>query len=186
MDVLGPHFGGTVVCEGYKVYDAFHTARCNSHPMHRISEILEANIGVAEDLLTIRSLLSAGMQLSKNTGFTMHLHDRQISLTNNYFEQTLRKAVLLRKIGCCNGSEKGVGTFETLNSLFATFAKRGNDFKDWIKEWLIDPGPKCVPPILLPADFTTKILRNFWTVPAKNEHFAFTLDTICRSYQLNH
>jgi hypothetical protein len=206
MDVLGPNFGGTVACDGYKGYDAFHTARCNSHPMHRISEMLDANIGVEEDLLAIRSLLSAGIELSKNrdaispdeyankiwdhqnafhtwiaghvqdkceatsrlarhlrdyeTEFTKHLHDRQIPPTNNYAEQTLRIAVLLRKIGCCNRSEKGVATFETLTSLFATFRKRGKDFKEWIKERMIGPGPKCVPQILLPADFKTKILLN--------------------------
>ncbi len=206
MDVLGPHFGGTVVCDGYKGYDSFYTARCNSHPMHRISEMLDAKIGVAEDLLTIRSLLSVGIELSKNrnaispveyankiwdhqnnlhtwiavhvqddceatsrlarhlrdyeTEFTKHLHDRQIPPTNNYAEQTIRAAVLLRKIGCCNRSEKGVATFEILTSLFATFKKRGEDLKDWIKERLIGPGPKWVPPILLPADFETKILLN--------------------------
>jgi transposase len=206
VNVLGRHFGGTVVCDGYKGYDAFHTARCNSHPMHRISEMLESKIGVAEDLLSIRSLLSAGIDLSKNRDavpsveyankiwdhqntlhiwiaahvqdaceatsrlarhlrdyeieFTKHLHDRQIPPTNNYAEQTLRTAVLLRKIGCCNRSENGVTTFETLTSLFATFAKRGKDFKEWIKERLIGPGPKYVPPILLPADCSTKILLN--------------------------
>ncbi len=206
IDVLGPHFGGTVACDGYKGYDAFHTARCNSHPMHRISEMLDANIGVAEDLLTIRRLLSAGIELSKNRDaispveyankiwdhqnnfhtwiadhvldkceatsrlarhlrdyeieFTKHLHDRQIPPTNNYAEQTLRAAVLLRKIGCCNRSEKGVATFETITSLFATFKKRGEDFKEWIKERLIGPGPKWVPQFLLPADFETKILLN--------------------------
>ena len=206
MDVLGPHFGGTVVCDGYKGCDHFHTARCNSHPMHRISEMLDAKIGVAEDLLNIRSLLSTGIELSKNRDsipaveyankiwdhqsnlhtwiathvldkceatsrlarhlrdyeieFTKHLHDRQIPPTNNYAEQTLRTAVLLRKVGCCNRSEKGIKSFETLTSLFATFAKRGIDFKDWIKERLIGPGPKYVPPILLPHDFSTKILLN--------------------------
>ena len=168
--------------------------------------MLDAKIGVAEDLLTIRSLLSVGIQLSKNrdaispveyadkiwdhqnnlhtwiavhvqdkceatsrlarhlrdyeTEFTKHLHDRQIPPTNNYAEQTIRTAVLLRKIGCCNRSEKGVVTFEILTSLFATFKKRGEDLKDWIKERLIGPGPKWIPPILLPADFETKILLN--------------------------
>ena len=41
--------------------------------MHRISEMLEANIGVAEDLLTIRSLLSAGIELSKNRDAISHV-----------------------------------------------------------------------------------------------------------------
>ena len=40
----------TVACDGYKGYDAFHTARCNWHPMHRISEMLDANIGVRRQL----------------------------------------------------------------------------------------------------------------------------------------
>ena len=108
--------------------------------------MLEANIGVAEDLLSIRSLLSAGIELSKNRDAVPPA------------EQTLRTAVLLRKVGCCNRSEKGIKSFENLTSLFATFAKRGKDFKDWIKERLIGPGLKFVPPILLPDDFSTKIL----------------------------
>lgn len=206
IDILGLHFGGTVVCDGYRGYDHFHTARCNSHPMHRISEMLDSKIGVAEDLIAIRSLLSIGIELSKNrdtipsieyankiwdhqnsfhqwieahvgakceatsrlarhlrdyeTEFTKHLHDRQIPPTNNYAEQTLRTAVLLRKVGCCNRSEKGIATFENLTSLFATFAKRGKDFKDWIKERLIGPGPKHVPKLLLPADFLSQIQLN--------------------------
>jgi transposase len=204
QDVLGPDFGGTVCCDGYKAYDIFHTARCNSHPMHRIAEMLEAKIGVADDLIEIRSLLSTGIKLSKNRDnvsavdyanliwdhqskfhtwiethvqtkchatsrlarhlrayeveFTKHLHDRQIPPTNNYAEQTLRIAVLLRKVGCCNRSEKGIKTFEVLTSLFATFKKRGADYKDWIKELVIGPGPKYVSPILLRSDCNAKIL----------------------------
>ena len=168
--------------------------------------MLDSKIGVAEDLIAIRSLLSIGIELSKNrdtipsieyankiwdhqnsfhqwieahvgakceatsrlarhlrdyeTEFTKHLHDRQIPPTNNYAEQTLRTAVLLRKVGCCNRSEKGIATFENLTSLFATFAKRGKDFKDWIKERLIGPGPKHVPKLLLPADFLSQIQLN--------------------------
>jgi hypothetical protein len=174
--------------------------------MHRISEMLDSKIGVAEDLLAIRELLSKGIALSKNreaiptieyahkiwdhqnsfhqwiashiedkckstsrlachlrtyeSEFTKHLHDRQIPPTNNYAEQTIRTAVLLRKIGCCNRSEKGVATFETLTSLFATFIKRGAEFKDWIKERIIGPGPKYVPKLLLPDEFLTQIQLN--------------------------
>ena len=206
ISILGPHFGGTVVCDGYRGYDYFHTARCNSHPMHRISEMLDSKIGVAEDLLAIRELLSKGIALSKNRDaiptieyankiwdhqnsfhqwiashiedkcettsrlachlrnyeveFTKHLHDRQIPPTNNYAEQTLRTGVLLRKVGCCNRSEKGVAAFETLTSLFATFIKRGAEFKDWIKERIIGPGPKYLPKLLLPDEFLTQIQLN--------------------------
>ena len=163
--------------------------------------MLESKISVAEDLIAIRSLLSIGIELSKNrdtispveyankiwdhqnsshqwietqvgdkceatsrlarhfrdyeTEFMKYLHDRQIPPTNNYAEQTLRTAVLLRKVGCCNRSTKGITTFENLTSLFATFAKRGKNFKDWIKGRLIGPGPKYVPQLLLPDDFST-------------------------------
>lgn len=204
LKTLGRHFGGTVVCDGYAGYDVFFTARCNSHPMHRITEMLDAKIGNAEALIAIRDLFSAGIELSNNRDtfdsidyankiwdhqsrfhnwiesnvqasceatcrlarylrdyeveFTKHLHDRQIPSTNNYAEQTLRIAVLLRKVGCCNRSDKGIATFETLTSLFATFSKRGKDFKDWIKERLIGPGPKYVPPLLLSSDCPIKIL----------------------------
>ena len=74
--------------------------------------------------------------------FTKHLHDRQIPPTNNCAEQTLRTAVLPRKIGCCSRSVKGIATFEDLPVFFATFAKYGKDIEDWTKESLIGPGPK--------------------------------------------
>jgi hypothetical protein len=38
--------------------------------------------------------------------FTKHLHDRQIPPAKNYAKQTLRTAVLLRKVACCNRSER--------------------------------------------------------------------------------
>lgn len=206
INILGPNFGGTVVCDGYKGYDIFHTARCNSHPLHRIHELLESKIGDATALTTVSDLLSSGIHLSKNrdamdvrdyanaiwdhqnkfhqwiethaqdkcdatsrlarhfrdyeSEFTKHLHHRGIPPTNNYAEQTIRMAVLLRKVGCCNRSEKGISTFETLTSLFATFAKRGKDLKHWIRESLLGPQQKYVPPELLPCDSKLKILLN--------------------------
>lgn len=206
LEILGPHFGGTVICDGYAGYDVFHTARCNSHPLHRIHEMIETKIGDKKTLTVISELLSSGISLSKNrdsmdsieyankiwdhqnlfhawietntkhasepisrlarhlrdyeSEFTKHLRDREIPPTNNYAEQSLRGAVLLRKIGCCNRSEKGVETFEIMKSLFATFAKRGRNFKDWLRERLMGPEQKYVPPILLPVGSTAKILLN--------------------------
>ena len=135
--------------------------------MHRISEMLDARIGTAEDLLSIRSLLSAGIELGKNR-YTMtpiayadRIWDKQQSI-HTWIESHVgdNTAVLLRKVGCCNRSIKGISSFETLTSLFATYVKRGQDFKDWIKERLIGPGPKYVPPTLLPNGLSTKILLN--------------------------
>ncbi len=57
--------------------------------------------------------------------FLLYLDDPLIPATNNYAEGTLRFAVLLRKVGCCNRSVRGVRTFEILSSLLATFQRRG-------------------------------------------------------------
>lgn len=92
--------------------------------------------------------------------FSKHLFDSEIPSTNNYAERTLRGAVLLRKVGCCNRTETGVKAFEILSSLWATFEKRGMHFTEWIKERLKGLGPKYVPAGLLPADFPYKIQLN--------------------------
>jgi len=92
------------------------------------------------------------------TEFLKFLDDPRIPATNNQGESTLRFAVLLRKIGCCNRTPRGVETFEVLSSLLATFRKRGLNFIAWAREFLQGSGPKYVPPDLLPAGFTGQIL----------------------------
>jgi len=90
--------------------------------------------------------------------FLIYLDDPQIPATNNHAERTLRFAVVLRKIGCCNRTERGVQTFEILSSLLATFQRRGKDFIGWAIDLLQGPGPKYVPPDLLPPGFDTEIV----------------------------
>ena len=90
--------------------------------------------------------------------FTAYLDDPAVPATNNFAEGLLRFAVVLRKIGCCNRSDRGVETFETLASLLATFRRRGLDFIGWAIAFLTGSGPKYVPPDLLPAGFEEKIL----------------------------
>lgn len=90
--------------------------------------------------------------------FLLYLDDPQIPATNNFAEGLLRFAVVLRKIGCCNRTERGVQTFETLSSLLATFRRRGLNFVDWVIDFLQGVGPKYVPPDLLPPGFEAKIL----------------------------
>jgi transposase len=92
--------------------------------------------------------------------FSKHLFDPEIPSTNNYAERTLRGAVLLRKVGCCNRTEAGVKAFEILSSLWATFEKRRMHFTEWIKDRLTGLGPKYVPVDLLPANFPYKIQLN--------------------------
>jgi len=92
--------------------------------------------------------------------FLLYLDDPDIPATNNFAEGLLRFAVVLRKIGCCNRTELGVRTFETLSSLLATFRLRGLSFVDWAIDFLQGTDPKYVPPDLLPPDFDTPILLN--------------------------
>lgn len=90
--------------------------------------------------------------------FLRYLDDPQIPATNNLGESTLRFAVLLRKVGCCNRTRRGVETFEVLSSLLATFRKRGLDFTTWVIDFLQGSSPKYVPPDLLPAGFSSRII----------------------------
>lgn len=90
--------------------------------------------------------------------FLRYLDDPRIPATNNLGESTLRFAVLLRKIGCCNRTARGVETFEVLSSLLATFRKRGLDFTNWAIDFLQGSSPKYVPPDLLPAGFAGQII----------------------------
>jgi hypothetical protein len=92
------------------------------------------------------------------TEFLRYLDDPRIPATNNLGESTLRFAVILRKIGCCNRTPRGVKTFEVLSSVLATFRKRGLDFTRWVIEFLQGTSPKYVPPDLLPAGFDQKII----------------------------
>lgn len=92
------------------------------------------------------------------TEFLRYLDDPDIPATNNFAEGLLRFAVVLRKVGCCNRTERGVRTFETLSSLLATFRRRGLNFIDWVIDFMAGTDPKYVPPDLLPAGFKQPIL----------------------------
>lgn len=92
------------------------------------------------------------------TEFFRYLDDPDIPATNNFAEGLLRFAVVLRKVGCCNRTERGVRTFEILSSLLATFRRRGLDFIHWVIDFMTGAGPKYVPPDLLPAAFKQPIL----------------------------
>ena len=90
--------------------------------------------------------------------FLLYLDDPDIPRTNNFAEGLLRFAVILRKVGCCNRTERGARTFETLGSLLATFRRRGLGFIDWVVDFMTGAGPKYVPPDLLPPDYDQQIL----------------------------
>lgn len=92
------------------------------------------------------------------TEFLRYLDDPRIPATNNLGESTLRFAVILRKIGCCNRTPRGVKTFEVLSSILATFRRRQLDFINWAIEFLQGSSPKYVPPDLLPAGYDTPIV----------------------------
>lgn len=90
--------------------------------------------------------------------FLRYLDDPDIPATNNFAEGLLRFAVVLRKIGCCNRTARGVRTFEVFGSLLATFRRRGLDFVDWLSTFITGPGPKYIPPDLLPKHYHQQIV----------------------------
>ena len=119
----------------------------------KVHDWIEAN-RQHEDLAIKRLARHLGKYESE---FLLYLDDPEIPATNNFAEGLLRFAVVLRKVGCCNRTELGVRTFETLSSLLATFRRRGLSFVDWVLEFLQGAGPKYVPPDLLPPNFDTPI-----------------------------
>jgi transposase len=56
------------------------------------------------------------------------LDHAQVEATNNLAERQLRPAVIARKISCGNKTARGAATWETLASLAATCAQRGESF----------------------------------------------------------
>lgn len=60
LDVLGTDFAGRVACDGY---DCFSTTRCNAHPLRRIRDLLETDIGDRAALEEIQAILQNGLSL---------------------------------------------------------------------------------------------------------------------------
>ena len=108
---------------------------------------------------------SVGRRLARHlekyeSEFLRYLNDPQIPATNNTAEQTLRFAVLLRKVGCGNRTETGARTFEVLSSVSATFRHCGIDFLAWVSNLSHLGHPKLIPPELLPPGCSLQISYN--------------------------
>jgi transposase len=63
-----------------------------------------------------------------------------VPATNNHAERQIRPAVVLRKRGGCNRSERGARTFERLGSIAATRAQHGLPLLDWFSRLLCSMG----------------------------------------------
>ncbi len=82
---------------------------------------------------------------------TRCLTDIRVPATNNFGERQIRPAVVLRKRGGCNRSERGARVFEILTSLAVTAKQRGTDFVQWLVQLLCAREPLCLPPRLKPG-----------------------------------
>jgi transposase len=69
------------------------------------------------------------------------LRDPRVPATNNQAERRIRPAVVLRKRGGCNRSERGARTFERLASIAVTLRQQGRSFMGWIASLLVSPTP---------------------------------------------
>ena len=69
------------------------------------------------------------------------LRDRRVPATNNHGERQIRPAVVLRKRGGCNRSEKGARTFECLTSIGVSLRQQGRGLADWVTDLLRQPEP---------------------------------------------
>lgn len=69
----------------------------------------------------------------------------EVPAENNHGERQIRPAVVLRKRGGCNRSDRGALTFERLASIAATRAQHGLSLIDWFKRLLCSPASEPVP-----------------------------------------
>jgi transposase len=60
-----------------------------------------------------------------------------VEATNNRAERALRPGVIARKLSCGNKTVGGKRTWETLGSLAATCAQRGQDFVEFLRPYLV-------------------------------------------------
>lgn len=67
-----------------------------------------------------------------------------VPATNNHAERQIRPAVVLRKRGGCNRSERGARTFERLTSITASLRQQGQSVLRWLATLLTSPQP---PPV---------------------------------------
>ncbi|MBX3276360.1 MAG: IS66 family transposase [Sandaracinaceae bacterium] len=75
------------------------------------------------------------------------LRDDRVPATNNHAERQVRPAVVLRKRGGCNRSQRGAQTFEILTSLLVSARQRGVDFIDWFVQLMRQPDPRAAAPL---------------------------------------
>lgn len=169
-----------------RVRDLLESATCEQPSLREIQTLLRDGLALRDDLTvtSFQRLVTMNKRrfsewieanrdhinepigrLARHLGkheaeFLRYLDDPTIPATNNFAEGLIRFAVVLRKIGCCNRSERSVKTFEVLSSLLATFCRRGLDFAAWVIDLLTGSGPKYVPPDLLPHGFQPRILLN--------------------------
>lgn len=70
--------------------------------------------------------------------------------TNNRSERMIRPAVITRKIGGCNKTEKGAQTHAVLASILATARQQGRNLFDFLHRLVTDPDPSS--DLLLPEN----------------------------------
>ncbi len=69
------------------------------------------------------------------------IRDPRAPATNNRAERQIRPAVVLRKRGGCNKTERGARTFERLASILETRRQQGLSIIDWVVQVLTSPTP---------------------------------------------
>jgi transposase len=80
-----------------------------------------------------------------------HLYFPEFPTTNNDTERILKPAILGRKIGACNKTDRGAETYSRLLSLLITLDQRGKDFLTLVTRVLRSPDPRSIPLQTLPG-----------------------------------
>jgi transposase len=78
----------------------------------------------------------------------LFLFEPGVEATNNRAERAIRPAVITRKTGGCNKTERGARTHAVLASILVTLKQQGIRAADYLPEVLLAPG--APPPLLLP------------------------------------
>ena len=74
------------------------------------------------------------------------LHHDEVEATNNLAERMLRPAVIIRKTGRCNKTERGARTHAILASVFATCRQQGRHLAPFVTQLLLGQAPcLCAP-----------------------------------------
>lgn len=162
VEILGREFTGILIADGFLAYDPQALALRDEQPTLDPATF-EARRQQLE--ATLDALLAEGRRFTDpdNARFAKRLRKQRryllrflqvegVEATNNRAERALRPAVIVRKTGGCNRTERGASTHAVLASLLQPLKQQGREVLDYLASILTAPAE---PPKLLAAPVST-------------------------------